>query len=115
MPDNSDATDGFHKFEEKVEQIAPEPVAPEKSGVDRLRAFEDETVGKEAVRIAGRIERGSGSFYQTKMTPEQRKHHTALENLIAAEHAVASAKTALALAEGHHAAAAAAVDADPVG
>ena len=46
----------------------------ERVAAARLRAFEDEVLGKDAVRINGHIERGVGSHYQNpkKMTAEQR-------------------------------------------
>lgn len=78
------------------------------TAAERLRFFEDETLGHDAVRINGRVERGSGSWFQTKLTPEQRAHHAALEKLIETEQRVAAAKAALAQAEVAHAQAAAA-------
>jgi hypothetical protein len=76
----------------------------------RLRAFEDEHFGKEAVRINGNIERGSGSPYQDAK-PEIRKQHIALTALIAAEGKLNDAKGALAQAEADYADAAKACDA----
>ena len=68
----------------------------------RLRAFEDEHLGKDAVRLAGdRVERGSGSLYQ-RMTPEQRKAHAALEKTAETEQKLADARAALAIAENEH-------------
>jgi hypothetical protein len=82
-----------------------EPVAEHHSmtAVERLRFFEDENLGEDAVRINGRVEKGSGSWFQTKLTDAQRAHHAALEHLIDTEQAVADAKAKLAQAEDDHA------------
>lgn len=89
-----------------------EPAAEHHSltAAERLRFFEDEILGEDAVRINGRIERGSGSWFQTKLTPEQRAHHAALEKLIETEQAVADARGKLAQAEADHKAAEAAAN-----
>jgi hypothetical protein len=80
------------------------------TATDRLRAFEDEHFGKGAVRINGRIERGSGSPYQNA-DPKIRKTHAALEQLIAAEQKLADTTGAMHQAEADFAAAEKAVDA----
>lgn len=86
-----------------------EPV-PEASAAERLRAFEDEHLGKDAVRLhGGRVERGSGSLYQ-KMAPELRKVHELLEKAVGTEATLIQARAAVSVAEGEHAAALAAVD-----
>jgi hypothetical protein len=71
----------------------------------RLRAFEDEVLGKDAVRISGGIEKGHGSHFKTKLTEEQRRHHEALEHLVATEEKLAKASAHLAVAEVEHKAA----------
>jgi len=70
----------------------------------KLRAFEDDVFGKDVPRINGAIERGVGSAF-AKMTDHQKAHHAALENLVAAEKAVADATAAHAKAHAEHAAA----------
>jgi hypothetical protein len=70
------------------------------TAAEKLRAFEDEHIGEDAVRIGGDIERGVGSKYQG-MTDDQRAHHTALENLVAAEKQLADATAALATAQAN--------------
>lgn len=91
----------------------PDPVeeAPQTASA-RLRAFEDEVFGPDAVRINGHIERGVGSHFQNpkKMTAEQRAHHAALERLVKTEAKVADASAALAKAESDHEAALKAAD-----
>lgn len=67
----------------------------------KLRAFEDDVFGKDASRINGDVERGVGSPF-AKMTDVQRAHHTALENLVKAEKAVADAGAAHAKAHADH-------------
>jgi hypothetical protein len=71
----------------------------------RLRDFEDDHLGEDAVRISGQIEKGHGSHFQTRMTHEQRVQHTALEKLVEAEKRVADTSAALASAEADHEAA----------
>lgn len=73
----------------------------ETSAVDRLRAFEDKHFGEKAVRINGRIERGSGSPYQMAH-PSVREQHQRLERLIASEQKLAEAHAALMAADEAH-------------
>jgi hypothetical protein len=87
-----------HPAAQPPENAAPTPV----SSAERLRAFEDEHIGKDAVRIDGKIERGSGSPFQ-KLSDELKRQYAALERLIAAEQKVADARAALAAAESEHA------------
>jgi hypothetical protein len=92
-----------------VPAAAPEPAATA-TAADRLKAFEDEHFGSEAVRINGRIERGSGSPYQA--APEEiRRQHQAIEKLIDAEQKLNDAKGKLAQAEADYADAEKACDA----
>lgn len=67
----------------------------------KLRAFEDETFGKDCVRISGEIERGYGSPFK-KMKPEQARHHAALEHLVTAEKHLSDASAAVAAANIAH-------------
>lgn len=83
------------------EVVHDEPVAAKA----RLRAFEDDVLGKDAGRINGEVERGVGSPFAA-MTPQQKAHHAALEQLVAAENGMADASAKLASAEAAHAAAA---------
>lgn len=81
---------------------------------ERLRAFEDEHVGKDAVRIGGRIERGSGSPFAA-MSDEKKRQYAALEKLAAAEQKLADAHAALVEAEADHEDALAAAEPKPNG
>lgn len=74
---------------------------PEGRAADRLRAFEDKHFGKDAVRINGRIERGSGSPYQMAH-PLVREQHARIEKLIEAEEKLAVAHAALIQADTEH-------------
>lgn len=71
------------------------------SAAQRLRAFEDEHFGPEAVRINGRVERGSGSPFQA-MHPDKRKQYHAIEKTIDTEANLADARAKLAVAESAH-------------
>lgn len=75
----------------------------------RLRAFEDDVFGEKASRINGAVERGVGSPY-ADMTPRQKAHYAALEQMVAAEKRVSDATAELAAAEAAHEAAAKASD-----
>lgn len=77
---------------------------------ERLRAFEDERLGKDIHRIDDKVERGHGSLYQTKLTDKDRAHHAALERLVAAEEKLATAKAATAIAQAEAEAAYAAAE-----
>jgi hypothetical protein len=70
----------------------------------RLRAFEDERFGEDAVRIGGHIERGSGSPYAAMSEPDK-LHYTALERLVVAEQKFNDAAALAAQAEADRAAA----------
>lgn len=82
-----------------------DPSPTDLTAAQKLRAFEDEHLGKDAVRIDGDLERGAGSRFQA-MTDDQRAQHKALENLVAAEKKMADAIAALATAQAAHDAAA---------
>lgn len=75
----------------------------------RLRAFEDEHFGEDAVRIDGKVERGSGSPYQ-RMGEDERRQYQALERLVAAEMKRDAARAAAAAAEAEYDEAERAVD-----
>lgn len=88
----------------QADEAEREPVVetPPVTAKSRLRAFEDDAIGEDAVRISDQIERGSGSLYQTVLTPEQRAQHAALEKLVEAEQRVADTSAALATAQIAH-------------
>jgi hypothetical protein len=79
-------------------------VPAEGDSAARLRAFEDEVFGKDAVRIDGVIERGVGSPY-AKMTDERKAQYAALEAVIAAEQKLNDATAAVGAAEAERVAA----------
>lgn len=103
-----------HIAEVEHQMPQPEPADEPMSGAARLRAFEDKHFGEKAVRIQGRIERGSGSPYQMAH-PSVREHYGKLEKLIAAEQKLAEAHTALIAADAEHDAAEKAVDDSEMG
>jgi len=82
---------------------APESDA-EYNAATRLRAFEDEHLGEDAVRINEQIERGHGSAY-ARLSPAKHKQYEALEKLVATEQKLADAHTALMQADVDHEAA----------
>ena len=86
------------------------------SAAQRLRAFEDEHLGPDAVRLhGGRVERGSGSLLQG-LPAEKQKVHAALEKAVETERKVDETRAKLAAAENeHNAALAAAEDASRFG
>lgn len=90
---------------------APKVIDPPREipAADRVRAFEDEHFGKDAVRVNGQVERGSGSIYQ-QMSTERKREYAALENLVDAERKLGEAEAAVVLAETEHAAALAAAE-----
>lgn len=99
--------------ERNLDPPAPEPtVEPEPEhtpAAARLRSFEDEHFGEDAVRIDGKIERGVGSPY-ADLSDEDRRKYEAIERLIVAEQKLADAHTALIQADADYEAAEAAVD-----
>lgn len=86
-----------------------ETAAEHVPAADCLRAFEDAALGKDAVRINGKIERGFGSAFKG-MSPAQQRHYAALEKLIGTEQHLADAHGALIAAEAAHQAALADAD-----
>lgn len=87
-----------------AKQQAKDAPAEGPNSADRMRAFEDEVFGKDAVRIEGKIERGVGSPY-AGMTDERKAQYAALEALVAAEQKLADATGAAAQAEADRVAA----------
>lgn len=77
---------------------------------ERLRAFEDEHLGKDAPRINGHIERGHGSLFERELSPNQKAHYAKLELLVHTEKRMADAAAALEKAKIENDAAAAAAD-----
>jgi hypothetical protein len=68
----------------------------------RLRAFEDEHIGEDAVRNKhGHIEKGFGSKFKD-MSPERHAEYAALEKIVAAEDKVNAANAALSTAQAEH-------------
>jgi hypothetical protein len=102
---------GEHPSPNAPAEIEPDHVP----ATERLRAFEDEHLGEDVMRIGGRIERGSGSPYQNPkvMSPELRRQHAALEHLIVSEQHLANAHTKLLQAEADHETALAAAEPRP--
>ncbi len=106
MGKDTKPSDTFGKKHAETSKAKPEP-AP---AVQRQRAFEDEHVGKDAVRINGKIERGSGSPFAA-LDAETKRQYAALERLVEAEQKLADAHAALIQADVDHEAALA--DAEP--
>lgn len=79
----------------------------------RLRAFEDQHLGEDAVRINGEVERGHGSRFKT-LSPEHHREYAALERLRDAEKVLSDAAGKLAQAQSAHAEAQANADAAAV-
>lgn len=77
---------------------------------ERLRAFEDEFIGKDAPRINGHIERGHGSLFDRELSPNQKAHYAKLEHLVHTEKRMADASAALEKAKVENDAAMAAAD-----
>jgi len=90
--------------ETAAKKTEPQPEPERADAATRLRAFEDEHLGKDAVRLHGRVERGSGSRFQNPqvMTLELRRQHAALEKLIESEQHLADAHAKLLQAEASH-------------
>lgn len=82
--------------------VDPPVVEDKTTAAARLREFEDKHLGKRAVRINGRVERGSGSPFQA-MTDEKRAEYAALEKLVEAEQKLVEANAALSAAQVAHA------------
>jgi len=88
---------------------APEPEAEAPDARAKLRAFENEHLGEDVPRVNGQIEKGHGSLFHQKLDDDQKRTHSALEQLVHAEDELQKANANLAKAERDHDAAAAAV------
>lgn len=75
-----------------------EPAAAPDSAEARLRAFEDDRLGEDAPRHAGKLEQGHGSLFK-RLSDEDQAHHAALAALKEFEQRVADARAELAEAE----------------
>lgn len=95
--------------EDKIPEHVDSFEASEPAAAQRLREFEDEHLGADAVRIRGQVERGHGSLFQ-RLSPEHQKAHAAIEKTVATEQKLADAHAALLTAEAEHNAALAAAD-----
>ncbi|MGY4614777.1 hypothetical protein ACVWZ4_000004 [Bradyrhizobium sp. USDA 4472] len=94
---------------DEPETASDEPEAAPDDAKARLRAFEDEKFGPDAVRFEGKVERGIGSKFQN-MSDAEKAEHAALERLVAAEEELLRATNALAEAQKNHAQASEAAD-----
>lgn len=110
MPDETEFQPIIPANEPPTHPYPDDMPAETTSAADRLRAFEDEKIGPDVVRINGQIERGSGSPFQS-LSDEDKATYAALERLIVAEQKLSDANAALAVAENEYAEAEAAVDA----
>lgn len=66
---------------------------------DRLLAFETLRLGADTLRLNGKVERGSGSMFDRRMSPTDVKRHAALEAWVAADEDARAAFTAYNAAE----------------
>lgn len=71
------------------------------SAVQRLRAFEDEHLGTDTPRFAGKIEKGHGSLFG-RLPDDKQKAHAAFEKAVVTEQKLADAHGALLAAEAEH-------------
>lgn len=83
---------------------AIDPPLPETDAASRLRAFEDEHLGPDCVRINDQVERGIGSAYHrmVQKNPARQAQYEALERLIVSEQKLATAHAALIQADVDH-------------
>lgn len=100
---------------DEPDEFQPDPLlledtAEPTNAAQRLRAFEDEHLREDVERVNGHIERGSGSRFSS-LTPDERAHHAAIENLVKAEEKHSSATAAMSAADAELAAAVARVEA----
>jgi hypothetical protein len=86
------------KAAKQAKNAEPEP---ELDAATRLRAFEDEHLGPDAVRISGHVERGVGSPY-SRLNPARHRHYQALEKAVASEQKLGAAHAALIQADADH-------------
>lgn len=108
MPEYEFGSDGQLHAAEASETVdifaASEPAA------QRIRAFEDEHLGPDVVRINGEVEKGHGSLFKT-LSPDKHRVYAALQRLHVAEAGLTAAESNLAVAQSDHAAATADVEA----
>lgn len=102
--------------EAKIESADAFEASEPASAAQRLRAFEDEHLGPDAVRLHGdRVERGSGSLFE-RLPADKQYAHVMIEKTVETERKLAEAHAALVAAdEEHEAAVAAAEDASRFG
>jgi hypothetical protein len=86
------------------ERLTAEPTADLPPAAERLREFEDEHFGEDAVRIGGAVEKGHGSKHRA-MTDDEKAYCSALEQAVEAEKNLADARAKLSVAEAEMAAA----------
>lgn len=110
MPEQEFGSDGqLHDVEaakslppvEAEKRDAPDDVfaaSEPASAAQRLRAFEDEHLGPNAVRIGGHVEKGHGSAFKA-LSPAHHGHYAALEKLVDAETKLGAATSAQAQAQ----------------
>lgn len=89
---------------------APAPDAEPQPAAARLRAFEDKTIGPDAPRVNGALERGVGSLF-SRMKADDKAMHARLSKLVETEAKLSDATAAVTAAQQAHDAALAAVDA----
>src|SRR5262249_13695874 len=65
----------------------------QQSAAEQLRAFEDEKLGKDAPRIDGAVEQGSGSLFE-RLTDADKSRHGLLKKCVETAHKVAAAYAA---------------------
>lgn len=102
------SSDEIETVSETVSETSAEPM----TAAARIRAFEDEHLGTECVRIGGKVERGYGSPFAA-MSDDDKAQYAALEKLAVAEQKLADAHAALIAAETDHQAALDAVEPKP--
>lgn len=84
--------------EKPVGSVDPFEASEPASAAQRLRAFEDEHLGPDAVRIGGHVEKGHGSAFKS-LSPAHHGHYAALEKLVDAETKLGVATSAQAQAQ----------------
>jgi hypothetical protein len=103
--DKARADDAKAKLDAKTasDKVAADKAKPadHQTARDQLRAFEDEHIGKDAVRNKqGHVERGFGSKFKTlDMDPSWHDRYVVLEKMVEAEDKVNAANIALSTAK----------------
>lgn len=93
--------DSIDTADQPEEMLGAAHVDEPADAATRLRAFEDEHLGPDAVRISGHVERGVGSPY-SRLNPARHRHYEALEKAVASEQKLAGAHAALIQADADH-------------